>query len=288
MTTLPLPASRLCLTFSHMSKKIQSANDHVFKNILGREDVARDFIRYYMPAEITSELNLDSLEVASESYISDHLEESLSDLVLTMQLKSGDPAEVYILIEYMSEMWQKAAKINKERLPLIVPLVFYHGKKEWRYSLEFSDLFDLPNEEYRKYIPNFEHILHEVPAVNKHKVESTITLEVFHLVLEYIFYPDKRDKIYESFELLFHGLDSEDAGEIFRVLIKYVLSATEVSPKEVEESVKHLPGGVETVRTTADVLREEGYGRGRLEGRLEGKVENAREMLLKALRMKYD
>src|SRR6056297_256410 len=145
MTTLPLPASRLCLTFSHMSKKIQSANDHVFKNILGREDVARDFIRYYMPAEITSELNLDSLEVASESYISDHLEESLSDLVLTMQLKSGDPAEVYILIEhksglgkwtklqlfkYMSEMWQKAAKINKERLPLIVPLVFYHGKKE--------------------------------------------------------------------------------------------------------------------------------------------------------------
>jgi len=165
-----------------MGRKIQSAHDHVFKNILGREDVARDFVRYYMPAEITSELDLDSLEVASESYISDHLQESLSDLVLTMQLKSGDPAEVYILIEhksslgkwtklqlfkYMSEMWQKAAKANKERLPLIVPLVFYHGKKEWRYSLEFSDLFDLPNDEYRKYIPQFEHILHEVPAVNK-------------------------------------------------------------------------------------------------------------------------
>jgi len=150
----------------------------------------------------------------------------------------------------------------------------------------------LPNEEYRKYIPKFEHILHEVPAVNKQKVESTITLEVFHLVLEYIFYPKKRDKIYESFALLYQGLSAEDAGEIFRVLIKYVLSATEVSPKEVEESVKHLPGGVETVRTTADVLREEGYGRGRLEGRLEGvlegKVENAREMLLKALRMKFD
>jgi hypothetical protein len=79
-------------------------------------------------------------------------------------------------------------------------------------------------------------------------------------------------------------------------VITYVLSATEVSPQEVEESVKHLPGGVETVRTTADVLREEGYGKGvlvgeqkgRLEGRLEGKVENAREMLLKALRMKFD
>jgi hypothetical protein len=120
------------------------------------------------------------------------------------------------------------------------------------------------------------------------------------LVLEYIFYPDKRDKIYDSLSLLYQGLNAEDAGEIFRVLITYVLSATEVSPKEMEENVKHLPGGVETVRTTADVLREEGYGRGVLEGRiegriegrlegvLEGKVENAREMLLKALRMKFD
>jgi hypothetical protein len=56
-----------------MSKKIQSAHDHVFKNILGREDVARDFVRYYMPAEITSELNLDSLEVASEKVHRDRL-----------------------------------------------------------------------------------------------------------------------------------------------------------------------------------------------------------------------
>jgi len=75
------------------------------------------------------------------------------------------------------------------------------------------------------------------------------------------------------------------------VLITYVLSATEVSTKEVEENVKHLPGGIETVRTTADILREEGYGRGvlegKLEGRLEGKVENAREMLFDALIEKF-
>lgn len=51
----------------------------------------------------------------------------------------------------------------------------------------------------------------------------------------------------------------------------------------MRENVKHLPGGVETVRTTADVLREKGYGRGVLEGKLEGKVENAREMLFDAL-----
>jgi hypothetical protein len=71
-------------------------------------------------------------------------------------------------------------------------------------------------------------------------------------------------------------------------VITYVLSATEVSPKEMEENVKHLPGGVETVRTTADVLREEGYGKGMLVGEQRGKIKSTREMLLKGLRMKFD
>jgi hypothetical protein len=56
------------------------------------------------------------------------------------------------------------------------------------------------------------------------------------------------------------------------VLIEYLLSATDISPTEVEEHVRHLPGGVETVKTTAEVLREEGYGLG-VE---KGKIENTR------------
>ncbi len=53
-----------------MSNEIGSAHNHLFQNILGREDMARDFVRYYMPPEIVGDLDLDTLEVASESYIS--------------------------------------------------------------------------------------------------------------------------------------------------------------------------------------------------------------------------
>lgn len=218
------------MTYSDgMDKKISKAHDHVVKNILGREDVARDFVRYYLPSEITRDLDLNTLSVSSQSYVNDNLKESLSDLVISLQLISGDLAEIYILLEhksgleywsklqlfkYMNEKWQKTDKERNHELPIIIPLVFYHGKKRWKYSLEFADLFNPPDEYYWKYIPKFEHILHEVPEINKRQIKSTITLEVFHLVLEYVFYPDKRDKIYESFELLFQGLDSEDAGEI--------------------------------------------------------------------------
>lgn len=284
-----------------MSKQIGSAHNNLFQNILGREDMARDFVRHYMPEKIVGDLDLDTLEVASESYVSDDLKESLSDIVLSLQLKNGDPAEIYILMEhksglhkgtrlqllnYMNAKWHELDKAGEFRgsLAVIIPVVFYHGKKKWKYSLEFSDQFNLPGEHYRRYVPKFEHILHEVPEINKRKIKSTIALEVFHVVLECIFYPEKRERIYESLELLFQGLNTDKAGELFYVFVKYLLSATDVNPSEVEKRVKHLPKGEETVRTTAEVLRKEGYDKGYDKGVLfgegHGKLENAQEMLI--------
>ena len=73
-----------------MSKEIGSAHNNLFQNILGREDMARDFVRYYMPQEIVCDLDLDSLEVTSESYVSDDLKESLSDIVLSLRPPTSD------------------------------------------------------------------------------------------------------------------------------------------------------------------------------------------------------
>ncbi|RQD67924.1 MAG: Rpn family recombination-promoting nuclease/putative transposase [Desulfonatronovibrio sp. MSAO_Bac4] len=279
-----------------MSKKVQKPHDSFVKNILGREVYARDFIRYYLPEEITSQLDLDTLEVSSKSFVSDDLKESLTDLVMTLQFKNKDLAEIYMLIEhksnlshltklqlfgYLNQAWQNK---RKDELPIIIPVVFYHGKRKWSYSLEFSDMFKPPGEHYFKYIPKFEHILIEVPETNKQKVKSTIVLEVFNLVLEHIFYPDRRDRIYRAIELLYQGLKAEEAGEIFGVIVKYLLTATDLTPDEVEEKVKHLPKGADTVRTTADVLREEGMHEGaiigRQEGLIEGKLKNAQDTLI--------
>ena len=74
-------------------------------------------------------------------------------------------------------------------------------------------------------------------------------------------------------------MNTNRAGELFYVFVKYLLSATDVSPREVEKRVKHLPKGEETVRTTAEVLRKEGYDRGVVFGEQHGKLENAQEML---------
>ena len=67
-----------------MSKAIGSPHKNVFKNILGRVDMVRDFVRYCMPEEIVRYLDLNVLQVDSESYVGDDLRESLSDIVLSL------------------------------------------------------------------------------------------------------------------------------------------------------------------------------------------------------------
>ena len=112
-----------------------------------------------------------------------------------------------------------------------------------------------------------------------------------HVVLECIFYPEKRERIYESLELLFQGLNTDKAGELFYVFVKYLLSATDVNPREVEKRVKHLPKGEETVRTTAEVLRKEGYdkgyGKGVVLGEQHGKLEATQETLIDVAGERY-
>ena len=64
------------------------------------------------------------------------------------------------------------------------------------------------------------------------------------------------------------------------MFVKYLLSATDVNPGEVEKRVKHLPKGEETVRTTAEVLRKEGYDKGVVLGEQHGKLEATQETLI--------
>ncbi len=67
-------------------------------------------------------------------------------------------AERYIL-------WSKWVK-NKEQydgyLPIVIPVVVYHGAAKWQYSTEFSDIFRLPSEYFRLFTPKLDHNLHDV------------------------------------------------------------------------------------------------------------------------------
>ena len=72
-----------------MGKDIPSSHDEFFKNIMGRVENARTYMTHYLPAEIVSRMDLNSLEVDIAGYVDDDLNAYFSDVVATVRKASG-------------------------------------------------------------------------------------------------------------------------------------------------------------------------------------------------------
>ena len=271
-----------------MSKDISSPHDVFFKNIMGRVEIARTYIRHYLPVEITSQMDLDTLEVDTEGYVDDHLKEFFSDVVVTVNLTDGQPSDIYILFEhksgldkltrlqvlkYMVQKWSKWVKDREQfegYLPIVIPIVVYHGVAKWKYSPDFFDLFRMPSEHFRFFIPRFEHLLHDISHVDDESFRSSVDIRVFLMLLKYIFLPELNHKLPEILSLLLELKEKDRVTEYLPVIIKYILAVRKLSLAEIKEAVKNLPKGEETVETTAEQLIKEGMDRGILIGESRG------------------
>ena len=271
-----------------MKTDISSPHDVFFKNMMGRVEIARMYIEHYLPVEITSWMDMNTLQVDTEGYVDDHLKECFSDVVATVQLTDGQLADIYILFEhksgldkltrlqvlkYMVQKWSKWIKDREQfdgYLPIVIPVVVYHGIGKWNYSREFSDLFRLPSNDFRLFIPGFEHILHDISNIDEDTFRASVEIRIFFLLLKYIFRPELSHKLPEILPLLHELKDKDRITEYLPVIIKYILKAGKVSLDEIKGAVKSLPKGEETVKTTADQLIQEGMNQGIQIGELKG------------------
>ena len=273
-------------------------HDAFFKNIMGRVEIARNYIRYYLPAEITSQLDLDTLKVDTEGYVADDMKAYFSDIVAAVRLNNGQQSDIYLLFEhksgldkltrlqvlkYMAMKWYRCAtdkNLDHVGLPIIIPVVVYHGRRKWKYSLEFSDLFRVPSDAFRVYIPKFEHILHDLSHFDEEAFKVSVDVRVFLLLLKNIFNPKLGQELPRILSLLQELEDKNRITQYLPIIIKYILTAGKASVKTVKEAVKSLPRGEETVKTTADQLRKEGFNQGVLIGKQEGVLIGKQEGVL--------
>ncbi len=153
--------------------EIVNPHDKFFKEVFTRADTAKEFLLNYLPPGVVSLIDWDSLEYTKDSFIDKHLKEFFSDLLFEAALKGDKKGFVYILFEhksyhepltafhilrYMVKIWEMLLKKREvSALPVIIPLVLYHGKRNWKSGLNFRDLFDC-SEEMISFIPDFEYL----------------------------------------------------------------------------------------------------------------------------------
>lgn len=287
-----------------MSSSSPRIHDRFFKQIFSRPENVRDFITSYLPAGIVAHLDLEGLEVVSGSFVEADLSEYFSDVVVRTSVKQGNPADLYFLFEhksgperyarvqvlqYMASRWYAQVRDGQfGPLPVIIPVVIYHGMKTWNFSLGFGDLFEPPSRDFLPYIPRFEHILHDISHLDASEMKGTIVLQAVQLLLKYIQRPELRDQLPRIVDLLGNLSEKERLTEYLQVVLEYVFQASEhVDASDVREAFEKIPQGEKLMPTIAEKLRQEGMQEGMQQGMQQGELRGKRIALLRLMNRKF-
>lgn len=192
------------------------------------------------------------------------------------------------LLKYILKIWeQKLKKEKQKKLPLIIPMVIYHGENKWSIAKELIDMIEgiteLPKE-ILKYIPNYEYILYDLSPYGEEEIKGNVQLRIFLEILKAIYNKDIEEfiKVLEKSIIVLEKLENQDKGiDYFETFIRYIMNARQdISITDVYEVVKNISlERSEEIMTIAEQLIKEGMEKGMEKGIKEGERKTARNLL---------
>jgi len=183
------------------------------------------------------------------------------------------------LPEYMVKIWRlhiKQHKGNNLKLPVVIPLLICHARKEWpEGTLRLTSLLSGPVGDLAGYIPDFGFELYDLHRYSDDEIKGPIMHRVVLLLFKHIFDPDLRHRLPGIFALIRTLMEKDTGLQCLEVVVRYlasVLDEEDLSLKEmkeiVEQAVSKDTGGY--VMTLAEKLRNEGEQRGEKKGEIKG------------------
>lgn len=206
---------------------------------MGQTDIAAEFLELYLPPVIAKLLDFAQLETVKDSFVNNELQEYFSDLLFRVPLKSGAPAYVYVLLEHKSAPDKMVAfqllgyippilekvRGKSDKLPLILPVVFYHGRSRWNIAENLGALFDVGGElaAFRDYLPEFRYHLCDLSRYTDENLAGRPHLQAILRVLKHAFQSDLRTQLEDIFRLLLgSGLPAPRIADLLKVIVYYL------------------------------------------------------------------
>jgi predicted transposase YdaD len=290
-------------------------HDLFVRYTFGHPERAAAELRAVLPAHIVSEVDWASLRREPGSVVDPELRETESDLLFTARLRSGHRLLLYVLLEHQStvdpwmalrmlryvvrqlERWRQEHPDSAE-LPLIIPLVMYHGPEGgWTAPRRVEDLFGLPREgraRWQSLVPRFEYLLDDLTAEREEALRSRPgppLARLAWLVLRYGRSDELARKLPEWVALFAQVQAGPEGAEHLVVLIRYLLMIGDKAAHEAAERVLNSALGEqraeELMRSYGEELierglqrgLEQGLERGREEGMTRGRAEDILRIL---------
>jgi predicted transposase/invertase (TIGR01784 family) len=280
--------------------KIDKINDKMFKKALSTPQSAIKFLRKVLPEQIKKRIDFSTIEIGPTDYVSLEFKEYFSDVIIKTRITSKNsgriPTDICFILEhkteakikifiqflkYMVEEWQKDLA---EQMPLrlIIPILFYHGKKEWGIPQAFVEQFDV-DDEIKEYLLNYRYFLFDTGAWDfQDETNKDLSDDVFlltALALMKCAYTDEVETVEEIFRFWHEKGFTKNIEDIVFFLI-YISETKNINRDQLKKMLgKSKIDGGNIMETLAQQLRDEGRKIGIEEGMKEGKLDTARELI---------
>ena len=258
-------------------------HDRLFKRVMSDEANVRQFIKEFLPKDISSQIDLKEMKLIptekikgyNKYYMDIAVECKISDtkgqLYFVFEHKSyPDPGVLLQILNYMTVTWDEQKKKNKPLIP-IIPVVIYHGSSSWNVTTHFQGQFDSLNESIKPYVPEFNYVLVDLTQIPNKEIEQkakdTPFLMASLLLMKLVALRDIED--IAKITVIINLPEKEKL-----ILFLYLLYTVDVDQTTMQRIVKEL-GGEEIMPSLAEKLMSK------------GEIKGKQDLLIKQLRRKF-
>lgn len=235
-----------------------SLHDTLFKETQKRKANVVDLLQASLSSNLFNSLDTDTLNIDETEYTDEELRKYFSDMVyncnidnnnnkikisLLFEHKSFIDENIYFqVLNYITKIWNLTIKQEKKPTP-IVPILFYHGDKEWEIG-NLYDKFSGINDEMKRYIPNFEIVFINLQQYTDEeiiKLFKNVANQIIFLIMKNIKDVNKIKQNIKEYLELGKEYYNEDEGRYFLIsIIKYLFNILNLNKQERDEIINKI------------------------------------------------
>ncbi len=246
-------------------------HDRLFKRVMSDEANVREFIKEFLPKELSSQINLKDMKLIptekvkgyNKYYMDIAVECKISNtegqLYFVFEHKSyPDPGVLLQILSYMTALWYEQRKKNNPLTP-VIPVVIYHGTTSWNVTTHFQGQFDSLNEIVKPYVPEFDYVLADLTQMPNDEIEQKAQnapfLAASLLLMKLVALQDLEE--IAGITVIINLPEEEKL-----ILFLYLLYTVDVDQTTMQRIVKEL-GGEELMPSLAEKLMSKGEIKGK-------------------------
>ncbi|WP_286146250.1 Rpn family recombination-promoting nuclease/putative transposase [Shigella sp. FC1967] len=240
---------------------------------------AKDFFFIHLPEELKGYCDFSTLQLQNSSFIDIKLRSRMSDILYLVKTKEGD-VPIYLLVEHQSRpdkmiawrmMHYAFCTMNQhlqqgyKSLPLVVPILFYHGKKKpYPFPVNWMECFPLSSLASQLYSNDFSLI--DLTSIDDDILLTHKKAAVMEIAMKHV---NSCDDLNQIAMLLSKAINQKNCRDEDTVaVVQYLFSIMDASDFEfiINNIAEQVDNHRETIMNIAWRLENKGFKLGIDEG----------------------